>query len=456
MKMTHVTMIVGIVISIFGLVLYPWPVSTPEPEYYSDPQGFLFFSSEDVDRNRDGRVFMIVEDLSWQSGEASVRLWIDMPLVMEDSNDSVIFVLQVLHEMSNANVQVYETPIELFGGNKTIVSYLNADRCINSYLLIEMPRKNLTGMPNFYIDFLWKNVLWKRTYSEKHLIVPFNAVFPSFISDVNLPEGSRNGDGILIFDYTLETKLSIERPKDVTVSEIVPAADHYGLSYDKLWYTWDIKGRCNWTKYSSTAIVMDIEVDELRLNHEQLMSFSFLFLGIGIPTSLTPLLYEMGKKLEWKSVESRVRQRIGRQLRRLFASLSILCEMESVQVDPLSEKRRQESFEEQLSALASSEIKLNAKAKKNLLENFTRAFYASVIEVKMAYLADIEDRYSDFFDSELRASLMDMQDYLHGLSMSLRIRPAEDEDFLQSISEWIGKIVKEIARIRHKKIDMNF
>ena len=454
--MTYVTLIAGIVITISGLILYPWPISTPEPDYFRDPQGFLFFSSEDIDRNREGSVLLIVEDLSWQSGDADVRMWIEVPLLVGNSNGSTYFVLQVLHEISDVHVEINESPVKHFGGNTTIVPYPHADSCTNSYLLIEMPRKNITGLCNFYITFLWRNVLWRRTYCEYYLVLPFNAVFPSFINDVTLPEESRNGDGILIFDYTSETKLSIERPNDVTVSETIPAADHYGLSYNEVWITWNIERRCNWTRYSSTAIVMDIEVDELRMNHERLMSFSFLLLGIGIPTSLTPLLYEMGKKLEWKSVERRVRRRIGRYLRGLFTSLSILCEMESMQVDPLSQKREQELFEKQLNSFASGKIKLNARAKKSLLENFARAFYASFIEAKMAYLADIEDRYSRFLDSELQASLVDIQDYLHELSMSLRSRPAGDEDFFKSISDWIGKIVKEIARILHRKIDRSF
>lgn len=289
MKIAYLSLTFGIGLCIIALVLYPWPVSTSEPSYYRDPQGFLFFTSEDIDPNQEGRVHAIVENLTWQKDEAGVRLWIDTPLLLKKHNGSVFFVLQVLHEISDARVEISSWPIEHFGGNLTVVPYPNANNCDNSYLLIEMPRENLTGWSDFYITFLWKNVLWRRTYSEYYLIVPFNAVFPSFIYDVTLPEESLNGNGILIFDYTFETKLSITRPKAVTVSEIVPAADHYGLSYDRLWYTWDIKEKCNWTEYSSTAIVMDIEVDELRTDHEKRFSISFLFFGIGIPMILTSI-----------------------------------------------------------------------------------------------------------------------------------------------------------------------
>jgi hypothetical protein len=288
MKIAYFTLVTGIISLFVALIAYPYPILVSEPGYYRDPQGFLFFTSENIDSNREGSVNIIIENLTWQERRAFAELWIEMPVSLKQPNGSAYFVLQVLYETSSVNVRINDWSVEHFGGKTTTILYpANANSHDNSYILVEIPRKNVTGLMNFYVTFRWNNMLWRRTYTEYSLVIPFSAVYPSFIDSLGLPEETRNGNGILIFDYTSETKLSIERPEGVTFAETVPTADHYGLSYDKLWYTWDIKSKCNWTKYSSTAVIMDFEVDELVTTHERLFAISFLLFGIGIPMSLT-------------------------------------------------------------------------------------------------------------------------------------------------------------------------
>lgn len=168
------------------------------------------------------------------------------------------------------------------------------------------------------------------------------------------------------------------------------------------------------------------------------------------------MLFELRERLEWKSVENRVEKRIGKQIRGLFAELSILCKIERAHVDPLSKKKQAELVERQLDTLASENIEFTLEAKKELLKEDLRRSYERFLDSRANNLVRIEERYSRFLDSEVQTSLMDIQDYLDGLSLEFRIRHIRDEDFFKSVSYWIGKIMREISKLKRKGLWVNW
>ena len=178
--------------------------------------------------------------------------------------------------------------------------------------------------------------------------------------------------------------------------------------------------------------------------------------GLFFTLAIFIVLLDFREVLEWKSVEDRVRRRLGMQIRALFAELSIFCKVERVHFDPLSEEKRIKLVEKQLNTLASEEIRFTVEAKKDLLDENLRRSYERGLDSRLNSLGRIEERYSKFLDSEVRASLMDIQDYLDRLSLEFRIRHIRDEDYFRSISDLIGKIMKEILKLKRKGIWVNW
>jgi len=164
------------------------------------------------------------------------------------------------------------------------------------------------------------------------------------------------------------------------------------------------------------------------------------------------VLFDLKEYLEWKSVEDRVKRKIGRQIRALFAHLSIFCQVERVHYDPLSKEKKIRLVEKQLNKLASEEIRFTAGAKRDLLDENIRQSYEGLLESKLNSLGRLEERYYRFLDSEVRASLMDIQDYLDELGLEFKVRHVRDEDYFKSISDLIGKIMREILRLKRKGI----
>jgi len=173
-------------------------------------------------------------------------------------------------------------------------------------------------------------------------------------------------------------------------------------------------------------------------------------LGLLITLAVFVMFFEWREKLEWKSVEGRVKQRISRQIRGLFADLSILCDVERVLFGPFSDERFEELADKQLNTLASGDVLLHDEARKSLREKDFRLQYARLAESRETSLGQIEDKYSKFLDSEIQTSLMDIQDHLQNLNLEFRIRHTREEDFFKSISYSIGQIMKEIQSLKRK------
>jgi len=183
----------------------------------------------------------------------------------------------------------------------------------------------------------------------------------------------------------------------------------------------------------------------LALGGEQLAA-NFLAEVFGLLFTLVILVMILDYRewLEWKSVEHRVRKRIQGQILGLFAELSIFCKMKGA-----------DSFENQLNRLASEKIELTKEAKSDLLEYDLRRDWEWILDSRRKNLSEIEAKYLRFLDSEIQASLMDIQDYLNSLCIQFRLRHTKDEDFVESFSSWTGKIMKEVLKLKRKGIWLN-
>jgi len=104
---------------------------------------------------------------------------------------------------------------------------------------------------------------------------------------VGLPKEAINGNGLLLPDVTSRASLSIIRPETATISEAMPNPDVIGFSEGKVWYVWDIKRRSDRDRYASTAVSIDVEVDNLKIKYESSWAYFTLCLGIGVPLMIS-------------------------------------------------------------------------------------------------------------------------------------------------------------------------
>jgi len=172
--------------------------------------------------------------------------------------------------------------------------------------------------------------------------------------------------------------------------------------------------------------------------------------GLIITLVIFIMLFEWREKLEWKSVEDRVRRRIGRQIRGLSIDLSNLCDIDRVVVGPFSKEKFEEMDLKQLNKLAFEEVRIHDEAKKSLFKHDFRMQYRRLIESRATSIGQIEERYFRFLDIDVHASLMDIEDHLDDLTFHLIIPYAKRERFFDSISSSIGEIMKEIDKLRRK------
>lgn len=162
------------------------------------------------------------------------------------------------------------------------------------------------------------------------------------------------------------------------------------------------------------------------------------------------MFFDFREWLEWKSVEDRVKRRISKQIRGLFIELSGLCVIDRVVFGPFSKEKFEEEDLKQLNKLASEKVRIHDEAKKSLLKNDFRMQYRRFIESRTTSIGQIEERYFRFLDSDVQASLMDIQDHLDDLTYDFIVPYAKRERFFESISSSIGKIMIEIDSLRRK------
>jgi hypothetical protein len=271
------------------LVFYPtiWPsyTSSPVPESAEYPYGFLFFTSEDIILASPSSLLFRIDGLNYQEGIVSVHVFADLIRSMAKTTEgnSTFFVLQVFQKISNVSITVNGHSPEDYGKKESILPY---ERSATSYLLIDIPKENFTDVGDrikVSIDFTWKGVFWRQSFYKYNLVVSFNTNFPNYINEVGLPNEAINVNGLLIPDVTSRTMLSIIRPEAAVISEAMPNPDVMTFYGGKVWCVWDVKSRSDRDRYASTAVSVDVEVDELKKEYESSWAYFTLCLGIGVP-----------------------------------------------------------------------------------------------------------------------------------------------------------------------------
>ena len=196
---------------------------------------------------------------------------------------------------------------------------------------------------------------------------------------------------------------------------------------------------------------LPLEIEELPAN------FLAEVFGLLFTLSIFMMLLDLRAILEWKSVEDRVKRRMGKQIHAVFIELSNLCKFDRVLTgDRLYDDEELKKVKEKLlNSLAYEDIILNDSTKELFAKKNLAFRLASYLDSKRVTLSEIEGKYLKFLDSELQTSLMDIQDYLHELNFALRFALRE-EYFYKSISKWIKRIMNEIVKIRDGKIDIGF
>jgi len=160
------------------------------------------------------------------------------------------------------------------------------------------------------------------------------------------------------------------------------------------------------------------------------------------------MFFDFREWLERKSVEDRVKKRIGRIIRTTFDTISIVCRVERVHYEPHSKEKQIELVEKQLKTLASGEFKFTPEAEIDLLNESIKKSFKNIVDSRANRLGRIEERYSKFLGSDVRTSLMDIQEYLDKLRLEFSVPHVKNEVYFNSLRELIGKLMVEIQKLK--------
>ena len=172
--------------------------------------------------------------------------------------------------------------------------------------------------------------------------------------------------------------------------------------------------------------------------------------GLFFTLAIFIVVLDFREWLERKSVEDRVKKKIGRIIRTTFDTISILCRVERVHYEPHSKEKQIKLVEKQLKTLASGEFKFTPEAEIDLLNESIRKSFEMIVDSRANRLGRIEERYSKFLSSDVRASLMDIQEYLDKLRLEFSIPHMRNEDYFDSVRGLIGKLMVEILKLKNK------
>lgn len=176
--------------------------------------------------------------------------------------------------------------------------------------------------------------------------------------------------------------------------------------------------------------------------------------GLIFTIILLILVLDLRESIKWRSVKSKVYNRISIQLSGIFSEFVNLCECiiggakaPNESMDDFLRRLQRTQLEE-----LNRRIELNDIAKKHLPEGA----FADLFDARKQYLSNIEMKYFNFLDSEVVLSLMEIQDNLNQLSMSIRIQARAflaptDEEFFEEISTLIHNTVREIYNLNTEK-----
>jgi hypothetical protein len=176
------------------------------------------------------------------------------------------------------------------------------------------------------------------------------------------------------------------------------------------------------------------------------------FVGLFVTLLIFWIFFDVREKLEWKSVEDRVRKKIGRQIGSIFSNIRMLCEVEATETRSLTEIDWNRESKKDLNDLVNKGVKLNNQWKDTIIASQFSKFF----EEQENLISEIEGKYGKFLGSELQTSLLDIEEYLRRLSFEILGFIGEDAEIEKAISDLIAKIAKEIVKLRESGIDIGF
>ena len=199
-------------------------------------------------------------------------------------------------------------------------------------------------------------------------------------------------------------------------------------------------------------LLLPLKIEELPTN------FLAEVFGLLFTLTIFMMILDFREILEWKSVEKRVKRRIGDQIFQIFNRLIGLYEVEEKLLGDYSDDAWKKMYETQLNSLVSGELEFSSYGKDSLLPR-KNVDLVSYLDSKRASLSGIENKYNKFLGYKLQTSLMDIQDYLERLNSDLRypfVSIRENVSYNEHLSDLIRKIMTEIAKLRQSGIDIGF
>jgi hypothetical protein len=173
-------------------------------------------------------------------------------------------------------------------------------------------------------------------------------------------------------------------------------------------------------------------------------------LGLLITLAIFYVFFDLREELEWKTVRDRVMRRIGNQLHGVFEDVSELCEV-NVPFD-FERDDFKKYPEKKLNELVVKGIKLNDLWK----DEEKSLWFADRFDRLWDALGTIETRHEKFLSPTLQDSLLNIEESLHALSFECHATDFNEENRKHFIIVHVGKIVKEIDKLRKSGIDVGF
>ena len=217
-----------------------------------------------------------------------------------------------------------------------------------------------------------------------------------------------------------------------------------------------------WFYYGLIAVLLAVLfcVDwyaSYQFNNDFAVRFMPTLIGIVFNFVFLIVFFDLREKLEWKEVEDRTKKLIGSEIFSLFTLVGYFCEVDRSLQGNFHDRETWKELERKQLKQMIDEVVINEIMAKDLMEKNDLAMnYASMVESSRLRISEIENKYGRFLNPKLRASLMDIQNYLGTLRFELKLGNVGSAERPQFLKDTIGKIVKEINNARENGIDIGF
>jgi hypothetical protein len=299
-----IMLVMGLLISLFSALylLLPTMQATPLRQNLPTSTGFAFAVTSPLIQNRT-LFYLELNSINANQGtiNATVRVtfqcreWAKTDIHF--NGDYMYFLLQVPTQINDKTLTVhyhrdYQDP-QYWGGTFSCQNGNGTDSI--SIVTVKIPTNNFSYSQPSYLTFNFemKDAFTKINSFTYQLGIPFSADVGNYfdksagvgVQEIT-PISSRDS---IVFRWVLVASLSVQQPDmRYFLSQIMPVSDgiHYYGGYTH--YSWDVKALS--TSFGSDSIVLTIEDNTAKDNAAKLEACGWLFLGLGIPTTLSSFL----------------------------------------------------------------------------------------------------------------------------------------------------------------------